>query len=100
MKPLPSNGTLRLPLQPIGLHDDEDAPALDSPADSPTSVAGPERPDLIKPDPSSTTPQSSDPEDPDAKPTSWWSKAKETWESFKEWASEFFHAKQDNQPPS
>ncbi|KAL1980485.1 hypothetical protein VTN96DRAFT_4041 [Rasamsonia emersonii] len=105
VKPLPSNGTLRLPLQPVGLHDNEDAPVLDSPADPPTSGVGPERPGPITPDPSSTMPQSpgssdNSPEDADAKPTSWWSQAKETWESFKEWVSELIQAKKDNRPPS
>ena len=33
IKPHPNNGTLRLPLQTIGLHSDEDAPLLDTPHD-------------------------------------------------------------------
>jgi predicted AlkP superfamily pyrophosphatase or phosphodiesterase len=33
LKPHPNNGTLRLPLQTIGLHSDEDAPVLDTPLD-------------------------------------------------------------------
>ena len=33
IKPHPNNGTLRLPLQPIGLHSDENAPVLDTPLD-------------------------------------------------------------------
>ncbi|KAK3935681.1 alkaline-phosphatase-like protein [Diplogelasinospora grovesii] len=33
MTPKPNNGTLRLPLAPVGLHDDEKAPGLQVPAD-------------------------------------------------------------------
>jgi predicted AlkP superfamily pyrophosphatase or phosphodiesterase len=34
LKPHPNNGTLRLPLQTEGFHDDEDAPVLETPDDS------------------------------------------------------------------
>jgi hypothetical protein len=33
LNPHPNNGTLRLPLQTVGLHSDEDAPVLDTPLD-------------------------------------------------------------------
>lgn len=40
ISPHPNNGTMHLPLKPVGLHSDEDAPALDSPSDPPaTSTA-------------------------------------------------------------
>ncbi|WEW58615.1 hypothetical protein PRK78_004083 [Emydomyces testavorans] len=37
IKPNPNNGTLHLPLQPVGLHSDEDAPAPEVPDDPPVS---------------------------------------------------------------
>jgi predicted AlkP superfamily pyrophosphatase or phosphodiesterase len=40
VKPHPNNGTLRLPLQTIGLHSDEDAPVLDTPLDPEPAGAG------------------------------------------------------------
>jgi hypothetical protein len=121
MKPLPNNGTLRLPLRPIGLHNDEDAPALDSPEDPPASTTvRPVRPDPLpsappsppssspSPSPSPGSPDSADSPDspdsgadnPESKPSSWWTEMKESLESFKEWVSEVFQAKQDNRPPS
>ena len=46
IQPHPNNGTLRLPLIPVGLHDDEDAPDLETPHDPPQEA----RPvDEIKP---------------------------------------------------
>lgn len=42
--PHPNNGTLRLPLKPIGVHSDTNAPSLDTPDDPPgssISTAGP-----------------------------------------------------------
>jgi hypothetical protein len=46
LTPAPNNGTLRLPLKTIGLHDDPDKSGLDTPADPPESHA---------PSPASTT---------------------------------------------
>ena len=40
VKPHPNNGTLRLPLQTIGLHSDHDAPVLDTPLDPEPADAG------------------------------------------------------------
>lgn len=42
MEPAPNNGTLRLPLKPIGTHKDEDTP--ETPQDPVTTTAIPERP--------------------------------------------------------
>lgn len=39
VEPLPNNGTLRLPLQPVGLHSEEDVPVLEHPQDPPSSIA-------------------------------------------------------------
>lgn len=40
VEPRPNNGTLRLPLQPVGLHSDEDVPVVEYPQD-PVSTASP-----------------------------------------------------------
>jgi hypothetical protein len=40
IEPVPNNGTLRLPLKPIGLHSDLDAPVLDTPQDLPEKGVG------------------------------------------------------------
>ncbi|EEH43817.1 uncharacterized protein PADG_00106 [Paracoccidioides brasiliensis Pb18] len=39
IKPFPNNGTLRLPLNPIGLHSDKNNPALETPEDPPVSTS-------------------------------------------------------------
>lgn len=39
IEPLPNNGTLRLPLQRVGLHSDEDVPVLEHPQDPPSPIA-------------------------------------------------------------
>ncbi|KAL1955923.1 hypothetical protein VTO42DRAFT_7996 [Malbranchea cinnamomea] len=38
IEPRPNNGTLRLPLKPVGLHSDPDAPSVDTPEDLPAST--------------------------------------------------------------
>lgn len=39
IEPVRNNGTLRLPLKPVGLHSDPDAPKAESPADPPTHTS-------------------------------------------------------------
>lgn len=39
IEPRPNNGTLRLPLQPVGLHSDEDVPFIEHPQDPPTATS-------------------------------------------------------------
>ncbi|KAF2099367.1 Phosphodiest-domain-containing protein [Rhizodiscina lignyota] len=41
LSPAPNNGTLRLPLKPIGLHSDPETPKLDTPDDPPTHTLTP-----------------------------------------------------------
>jgi hypothetical protein len=36
---MPNNGTLRLPLKPVGLHSDEDTPIIETPSDPPEPEA-------------------------------------------------------------
>jgi hypothetical protein len=40
IKPVPNNGTLRLPFKPIGLHSDPGAPVVDTPQDFPEQGVG------------------------------------------------------------
>ena len=40
IEPVPNNGTLRLPLKPIGLHSDAGAPVLGTPQDLPEHGVG------------------------------------------------------------
>ena len=63
IEPKPNNGTLRLPLKPIGLHSDESS-ADDTPADFAPDQASPKAPSTSKAANSSGTsgaPQSDDP---------------------------------------
>ena len=39
IEPRPNNGTLHLPLKPVGLHSDPDAPTLEDPNDLPATSA-------------------------------------------------------------
>jgi hypothetical protein len=53
--PQPNNGTLRLPLKPVGLHSDPDSPPLETPPDpSPVASDGDDKGDPTNP---STPPQ-------------------------------------------
>jgi hypothetical protein len=47
--PRPNNGTLRLPLRPIGLHSEHDVSSPDSPEDPPTPVTISETPKTTSP---------------------------------------------------
>lgn len=89
--PLPNNGTLRLPLKPVELHDNESSSKSESP-DIPPGM-GPSRPVPARPSPKGGT---------DAKPAnsslSLWEKIKHTFESFKKWASQLLNSNQDNHP--
>ncbi|CAI7653516.1 hypothetical protein PCG10_010428 [Penicillium crustosum] len=60
--PLPSNGTLRLPLKPIGLHSDENTPVLETPPDPPAQTSAPSRPP--QPSPAEPSPAELSPPQP------------------------------------
>jgi hypothetical protein len=72
--PAPNNGTLRLPLKPIGLHSDTNAPVLDTPPDLPAHGLGDPTASLLPATASSTTSggsygvQTSPPEEPVRRP--------------------------------
>ncbi|KAF1813580.1 Phosphodiest-domain-containing protein [Eremomyces bilateralis CBS 781.70] len=66
--PSPNNGTLHLPLKPIGLHSDEGAPTLDPPNDPPPSEPVPPKPaspEPVPPKPASPKPASPKPASPE-----------------------------------
>ncbi|KAJ5781264.1 Type I phosphodiesterase/nucleotide pyrophosphatase/phosphate transferase [Penicillium paradoxum] len=118
VNPLPSNGTLRLPLKPVGLHSDKNTPVLDTPPDPPTqtsATAGPLQ-QVPKPTtsatkaapppvPESTTsatepaPTTDDQSDDEKGPT-WWGTLYHKFEDFKHWAGGVADAVQGKQPES
>ncbi|KAJ5153686.1 Alkaline phosphatase-like alpha/beta/alpha [Penicillium coprophilum] len=113
VNPLPSNGTLRLPLKPVGLHSDENVPVLDTPPDppAPTSpTAGPQQPAHPRPSPPQpappqpkppqpaqpapkiTTPAAEEPpaadhESDGEKSSTWWDTILHKFDDLKDWAS-------------
>ncbi|KAL4927065.1 alkaline phosphatase family protein [Aspergillus undulatus] len=108
IEPHPNNGTLRLPLKPSGLHSDEDAPALDSPSDPPTTqtaagtapgstaVTAPSASASPSAKPHETKPEGSAEDEPG---TSWWGdlwdKVEDFAEDTKDWASDLFEDVKD-----
>ncbi|PYH47969.1 alkaline phosphatase family protein [Aspergillus saccharolyticus JOP 1030-1] len=105
--PHPNNGTLRLPLKPVGLHSDEDS-HLEEPADPPsitTTVA-----ELLKPSTTSTSsasptfthdavveaPPETSPGSEDERGPTWWGTLWETLEEAKDWATDVFDTVKDN----
>lgn len=102
MDPLPSNGTLRLPLKPVGLHSDETAPVLETPSDPPvhtTTTAGPP----VQTSEPSATPTKAASESPSAdegddKKGSWWDTIWDKVDDFKDWAGGVADAIKGNHP--
>ncbi|PKX99302.1 alkaline phosphatase family protein [Aspergillus novofumigatus IBT 16806] len=115
--PLPNNGTLRLPLQPVGLHSDQDAPVVDKPADPPISSASVSvipsqtmtpastpsevsstalsQPTSPSEDESSSEPQN-EPESDDEQGPTWWGTLWSKVEELKEWATDIIETVKDN----
>ncbi|OXN28396.1 hypothetical protein CDV57_02868 [Aspergillus fumigatus] len=116
--PLPNNGTMRLPLQPVGFHSDEDAPIVDKPADPPISSASmsvipsqtttpastssevPATALLAQPtSPSENEPSSepqNEPESDDEQGPTWWGTLWSKVEEIKEWATDMIETVKDN----
>lgn len=97
--PAPNNGTLRLPLKPIGLHSDPDTPANETPSDPPphSSSASPSpspspSPSEI-PSPASTPPASQTSSAPPAQSSeaemAWWQYLTHKAQHMQEWVDEF-----------
>lgn len=103
IKPHPNNGTLRLPLEPQGLHSDEDAPVADTPDDPvggetpnpSTTAAGPE-PTSPAAEAAPPTQPETNPESDDEKGTSWWGALWGKFEQFKNWAGGVFGSVRDS----
>lgn len=97
--PLPNNGTLRLPLHPVGLHSDEDTPPVERPADPPEPTSS----TVVSPEPTSsasdapTEPSTSDPDSHNEK-GSWWGSLLDKLVEWKDWAGELITAEEDNHP--
>jgi len=96
--PQPNNGTLRLPFQPEGLHNDTDAPTLETPADpidqeekhENEQKEGGETPfdNPVEPQEGDETP--SDDNDSSEKPKShWWKFLHDQLQKAKDWAKQF-----------
>ncbi|RDW74589.1 alkaline phosphatase family protein [Aspergillus mulundensis] len=102
IKPHPNNGTLRLPLQPSGLHSDEDAPVLDTSSDppatqEPTQTVAHTSTVMISSSISTTSDTESASASPSAKPeeaaddetdTDWWDSILDKVEDVKDWATD------------
>ncbi|PGH08464.1 hypothetical protein AJ80_07863 [Polytolypa hystricis UAMH7299] len=111
IKPAPNNGTLHLPLKPVGLHSDPDAPPLEIPPDPPISASmqthGPSPiPTSSSASPTTTSgPKSTRPagsedgEDTDTddedKVLGLWDKFRGKIEELKDWASGLFSSDSD-----
>lgn len=97
--PLPNNGTLRLPLNPIGLHSDEHAPPQVRPPDPPEPLsasvtAGP----LEQTSAATHVPSATETASKNDKESTWWGTITSKLEDFKQWAGELFSAEKDNHP--
>jgi hypothetical protein len=112
---MPNNGTLRLPLKPVGLHSDEDTPIIETPSDPPepeatntttrASNTTPTPTTAETPEPTSAAsdapPTSNSQSDDEKAPTWWgtlWHKFGNKFSDFKEWSKELFDAEHDNHP--
>ncbi|CAG8025814.1 unnamed protein product [Penicillium olsonii] len=104
--PLPSNGTLRLPLKPVGLHSDENVPVLDMPSDPPqtTTSAGPPvqtaQPSPEPTKPANTSAPAGDESDESGENGSWWDTVWNKFDDFKDWAGGVADAIKGNHPHS
>ncbi|KAG2420275.1 hypothetical protein HFD88_005076 [Aspergillus terreus] len=105
--PLPNNGTLRLPLTPVGLHSDEDAPSVEAPVDppasSPSGTSGtmspiPSGTALKHPSPAteSSAPPTQRPDSDDEAGPTWWGTLWDKFEGLKDWATDIFDTVKDN----
>ncbi|KNG83060.1 type I phosphodiesterase / nucleotide pyrophosphatase family protein [Aspergillus nomiae NRRL 13137] len=114
LDPRPNNGTLRLPLKPVGLHSDEDTPALENPSDPPaSSTATPVSPSMTSTALASTSPTTTSTTAPEAppeeesddeadndndQPSTWWGTLWDKIEDLKDWAGDLIETVKDNFP--
>lgn len=105
VKPRPNNGTLRLPLQPVGLH--SDGPKEDLPNDLPASSGGTSMAPTVSASPAAVASAAPDAEsgdaddegheadvstddDEDESPGGWWDFLADKFEEAKQWLSDLF----------
>ncbi|KAJ5316364.1 Type I phosphodiesterase/nucleotide pyrophosphatase/phosphate transferase [Penicillium atrosanguineum] len=104
IEPHPNNGTLRLPLKPVGLHSDENTPTLERPADPPEQPSPATAPTTAHPEPTSPAPgapaesSTSDSDREDEKVSTWWGPLYDKFEEWKHWTSDLFSSAKDNHP--
>lgn len=114
LDPRPNNGTLRLPLKPVGLHSDEDTPALENPSDPPaSSMVTPASLSMTSTVPASTSPTATSTTVPEApseeesddeadnendQPSTWWGTLWDKIEDLKDWAGDLIETVKDNFP--
>ncbi|KGO58263.1 Type I phosphodiesterase/nucleotide pyrophosphatase/phosphate transferase [Penicillium expansum] len=116
--PLPSNGTLRLPLKPVGLHSDANTPVLDTPPDPPaqtSATAGPLQPapsqppspqpsppqpvqPATQPTSAAEAPPATDHQSDDEKGSTWWGTLWHKFDDLKNWAGGVADAVQGKHP--
>ncbi|KAA8648373.1 hypothetical protein EYZ11_007320 [Aspergillus tanneri] len=106
--PLPNNGTLRLPLKPVGFHSDEDTPPFDDPSDPPVSITATHAtsslaPAIVAPEQQPTTPTNEaagqsepDSESDDKWGLTWWGTLWNKLKELKGWASDAFETVKEN----
>ncbi|KAN0084724.1 Alkaline-phosphatase-like, core domain containing protein [Elaphomyces granulatus] len=87
--PRPNNGTLRLPLRPIGLHSEHDASSLDSPEDPPGTPVTISETSTTTPPPQVES--SSKADKADSWPSRWINKLIGVLESFDKWLGNLFN---------
>ena len=99
--PLPNNGTMRLPLKPVGLHSDTTTPPLQPPLDPPgpsVPVNGPEPTSPATYSTPAEPPPATNSESDDEKGSTWWGTLWNKLDQWKQWASEVFLAEKKNHP--
>ncbi|CAI6332165.1 unnamed protein product [Periconia digitata] len=93
ISPAPNNGTLRLPLRPVGLHSDLDVAADETPSDPPQSSkpqASPvPNPATPSPAPAASSTQSAPPAQSSGAKLSWWQELTHKAEHIGEWVDDF-----------
>jgi hypothetical protein len=91
--PLPNNGTLRLPLKPIGLHSDEDVPGVDIIEDPPTSSIEPPSTttfSFVSASTESAAAPDGSVEQANPEHDSWRNRLFDAFKKFEEWINELF----------
>ncbi|KGO70283.1 Type I phosphodiesterase/nucleotide pyrophosphatase/phosphate transferase [Penicillium italicum] len=125
VNPLLNNGTLRLPLKPVGLHSDESTPVLETPPDPPAQTSATAGPAQLapsqssppqppppqpkpaqppqpspKPTPEAEAPPATDHQSDDEKGSTWWGTLWHKLDDLKHWAGGVADAVKGKHPES